>query len=383
MYAFPTLKFFIKLIIISAILQGCKSEIDDNSKTKVSLERNDAEIISMSSKALPDIITRLSFGSCLSEKKDQSIWNNIAAEKPDAFIFMGDNVYGDAYYKDPIFDDPNMPKMQAAYQELAQSRQFKKFRDQVPVIPTWDDHDYGLNDGGASYKFKEKSKNLFLKAWDIPPGDVRYQRQGIYASKTLGQKGQRIQIIMLDTRSFRTELTPTDQYNAPGKERYIPSTSEKGTLLGLEQWSWLKEQLEKPADLRILVSTIQVIADGHGWEAWRTMPYERNKLYKLIKDTNVENLIILSGDRHAGAFYEREDLAPFKIHEVTSSSLNLPGSYWRSKNNDTSIESGPYRTTPMQYEPNYGLMDIDWNSRIAHVSLVSPGNITFDKEISF
>jgi hypothetical protein len=37
----------------------------------------------------------------------------------------------------------------------------------------------------------------------------------------------------------------------------------------------------------------------------------------------------------------------------------------------------------MQYEPNYGLMDIDWNSRIAHVSLVSPGNITFDKEISF
>ena len=167
MYAFPILKFFIKLFIISAILQGCKSEIDDNSKTKVSLERNDAEIISMSSKALPEIITRLSFGSCLSEKKDQSIWNNIAAEKPDAFIFMGDNVYGDAYYKDPIFDDPNMPKMQAAYQELAQSRQFKKFRDQVPVIPTWDDHDYGLNDGGASYKFKEKSSHVMVQSFVI------------------------------------------------------------------------------------------------------------------------------------------------------------------------------------------------------------------------
>ena len=113
------------------------------------------------------------------------------------------------------------------------------------------------------------------------------------------------------------------------------------------------------------------------------MPSERNKLYQLIKDKNAENLIILSGDRHAGAFYERNDLAPFKIHEVTSSSLNLPGSYWRSKNNDTSIELGPYRTTPMQYEPNYGLMDIDWNNRLARVSLVSPGNINFDKEISF
>jgi len=383
MNSYSPFKFFIYLIIIGTISQGCRENVNDDSKASISLVRGDVEIMPMPSKALPETINRLSFGSCLSEKEDQSIWTTIADEKPDAFIFMGDNVYGDAYYKDPAFDDPEMPKMQAAYYELAQSSHFKKFRNQVPVIPIWDDHDYGVNDGGASYKFKEESKKLFLKAWNIPSDDVRYQRPGIYSSRILGQKGQKIQIIMLDTRSFRTELKATDQYNAPGKERYIPSTSSEGTLLGLEQWAWLEEQLEKPADLRILVSTIQVIADGHGWEAWRTMPSERNKLYQLIKDKNAENLIILSGDRHAGAFYERNDLAPFKIHEVTSSSLNLPGSYWRSKNNDTSIELGPYRTTPMQYEPNYGLMDIDWKNRLARVSLVSPGNINFDKEISF
>ena len=70
MNAFPIFKFFIKLIMVSMVLQGCENGIDNNSKTKVSPVQNDLQIISMSSKSLPEFITRLSFGSCLSEKED-------------------------------------------------------------------------------------------------------------------------------------------------------------------------------------------------------------------------------------------------------------------------------------------------------------------------
>ena len=41
---------------------------------------------------------------------------------------------------------------------------------------------------------------------------------------------------------------------------------DDGDMLGEEQWRWLGNLLREPADLRLLASSIQVVADGHGWE---------------------------------------------------------------------------------------------------------------------
>ena len=273
--------------------------------------------------------------------------------------------------------------MREAYNQLAASQPFADFRSNVSVLPIWDDHDYGVNDGGADYLFKDQAKELFLQAWDIPAGDIRRKREGVYNSQLIGEAGQRVQIILLDTRSFRTYLQATDKRNAPGKERYVPLESGEGTLLGETQWEWLQGELKKPADLRLLVSSIQVIADGHGWEAWRTMPAEREKLYSMITETGANDVVFLSGDRHAGAFYKREGVAPYTLHEFTSSSLNLPASKWRAESGETRIEDGPYRTTKMQYDVNFGVMDIDWEARQAKVRLVSPGNASFVETIEF
>ena len=364
-------------------LQGCETTTGTTSKADSSLAKSSEAIAPMPSKALPESITRIAFGSCMSEKEDQTIWTKIAAENPDAFIFMGDNVYGDAYRSNPLFSDPTMPKMREAYNQLAASQPFADFRSNVSVLPIWDDHDYGVNDGGSDYLFKDQAKELFLQAWDIPAGDIRRKREGVYDSQLIGKAGQRVQIILLDTRSFRTYLQATDKRNAPGKERYVPLESGEGTLLGETQWEWLQGELKKPADLRLLVSSIQVIADGHGWEAWRTMPAEREKLYSMITETGANDVVFLSGDRHAGAFYKREGVAPYTLHEFTSSSLNLPASKWRAESGETRIEDGPYRTTTMQYDVNFGVMDIDWEARQAKVRLVSPGNASFVETIEF
>jgi len=266
------------LSLATLAIQGCETTTSANSKAISSSPKSVEAITPMPSKALPKTLSRIAFGSCLSEKEDQSIWTTIAAENPDAFIFMGDNVYGDAYRSNPLFSDPKMPKMRGAYNELAASSHFANFRAQVPVLPIWDDHDFGANDGGADYLFKDQAKELFLEAWAVPQNDVRRKREGVYTSKIIGEIGQRVQIIMLDTRSFRTYLQATDKRNEPGKERYVPLENGAGTMLGEAQWNWLQGELKKPADLRLLVSSIQVIADGHGWEAWRTMPAEREKL---------------------------------------------------------------------------------------------------------
>ena len=192
-------------------------------------------------------------------------------------MYIGDNVYGDVRSNDPA-----LPELKAAYMRLAQSKPFARLRAAAPMLTTWDDHDYGLNDAGSDYPYKEASQDLFNYVWAVPENDERRQRPGIYQSWMIGDEGRTIQLIMLDTRYYRSELKETDERGAPGKERYLPDGDPAKTMLGAAQWAWLADELKKPADLRLVVSSIQVLAEGHGWEAWRTLPSERQKLYDLI-----------------------------------------------------------------------------------------------------
>lgn len=301
-------------------------------------------------------LSRVIFASCADPKEDQSLWNLIAAEKSDLVLFIGDNVYGDVRSNDPA-----LPELKAAYMRLAMSEPFARVREGAPLLAVWDDHDYGLNDAGADFRHKEQSEALFDYVWAIPESDPRRSRPGVYGSWTIGEAGARVQVILLDTRFFRSPLKPTDEMGAPGKERYLPDPDPSKTMLGEAQWAWLAEELKKPAELRLLVSSIQVIAEGHGWEAWRALPAERDRLYAVIRESGAENVVLLSGDRHSAALYQRDDVLSYPLFEATSSSINLPSSRWRAASGDTSMEPGPYRLGDMFFEANYGRIDVDWN----------------------
>ncbi len=367
------------LLLSATLLLGCTT------LPQYSNNYDASDVTTMTSAPLSktEPLTRIAFGSCLSEKEDQTIWNTIRAENPDAFLFLGDNVYGDVYRNHPSFTDPSLPMLRESYNVLAKSEPFAQFRQETPMLVTWDDHDYGINDGGADFAFREQAEAIFLKAWDVPTNDERRQREGIYSSEMIGPEGRRVQIIMLDTRYFRTYLQATDERNAPGKERYVPLEGGHGTMLGDAQWEWLEAELKKPADLRLIASSIQVHADGHGWEAWKMMPAERDRFYRLIDETNVENAILLSGDRHAGGIYRRDDVTKTPLYEITASSLNLPASKWRAESGETRVEDGPHRLTTMQFEVNYGLLDIDWDQRVVNMTLRSPDDVDFKQTVSF
>lgn len=231
----------------------------------------------------------------------------------------------------------------------------------MPHVAIWDDHDYGINDGGGSFPFRAQAKALFLDFWEVPAGDPRRQRDGLHVSWTVGDMGERLQIILLDTRSFRSDLRPTDERGAPGKERYLPDPDPTKTMLGDLQWRWLEEQLREPADLRLIVSSIQVVADGHGWESWRNLPAERERLIELIDRTGATGVVFLSGDRHLGAIYRRAGDAPYPLYELTSSSLNRPFL--------DAEEAGPLRLGAVYGTENFGTVEIDWWAREIELSL--------------
>ena len=322
-------------------------------------------------------LQRIVFASCAQQNEDQSIWNAVAAEDPDLLLYIGDNVYGDVRS-----NDPSLPELKAAYMRLALSEPFARARAAAPLLTTWDDHDYGLNDNGAEFALKEQAEALYDYVWAIPEDDPRRARPGVYGAWMLGEEaGKRVQVVMLDTRYFRSELKPTDERGAKGKERYLPDPDPAKTMLGEAQWAWLAEELRKPADLRLLVSSVQVIADGHGWEAWKMLPAERDRLYATIDETGADNVVVLSGDRHSAAFYRRDDVIDYPLFEATSSSLNLPASRWREQSGETYVEPGPNRLGEMIYDANYGVIEIDWEQGAARFSLRGPDGGEYAAEV--
>ena len=309
------------------------------------------------SAALQDnhVVSKIGFGSCFDPQKDDQIFEIIGNQQPDLFLMIGDNVYPESETH-----DPSLQSLRNAYGKLAESKRFARLRDQIPLMATWDDHDFGLNDGGGDWPLRSTSEALFEHVW-VPEGDARRTRDGIYFSSTIGPVGRRVQFIVLDTRSFRSPLLSSPN---PLIARYQPDDSLDKTMLGDAQWAWLEAILEQPADVRILVSSVQVIADGHAWEAWRMLPNERKRLYTLIRTTGAQGVIILSGDRHSAGLYRRDDITSYPLWEMTSSSLNLPLTSFVPK---ITQEPGPFREGDNYFHVNFGMLEINWEDR--HVIL--------------
>jgi len=147
-------------------------------------------------------IFKLAFGSCGDQNKPQPALKQAAEQKPDYFIFLGDNIYGDTY---------DTTELLQKYQLLASKLEFQHLQRQTKILATWDDHDYGWNDSGRHYPLKHVSKRLFLDFFREPEASDRRNHEGIYTSYLHPVGDKIIQIILLDTRTFRDNLI---QYGA-------------------------------------------------------------------------------------------------------------------------------------------------------------------------
>ncbi|MEN8773604.1 MAG: alkaline phosphatase D family protein [Akkermansiaceae bacterium] len=288
-------------------------------------------------------INRIACGSCYKPEHDSGIFKAIAAEKPQVFLFMGDNIYADT-------SDPKV--MRQKYRQLNSHPDYVALAKKVPIIPIWDDHDYGLNDAGREYEMKKTSAKLFFEAFNFAKDHEARKTPGVYHSKFMGPIGKRVQFIMLDTRYFRSPLVKVKK----GKRKVYEI--EKGpdvTILGEEQWQWLAAQLKKPADLRIIVSSIQIINTEHRFEKWSNIPDERTKFIKLLSDSKPGPTVLLSGDRHlAEVCYlpKKETQLPFNLFEMTSSGMTHAGA---------PDDPSPLRV-PGTYSrnTNFGVLEITW-----------------------
>lgn len=268
-------------------------------------------------------LNRIAFGSCNSETAAQPLWKDITAQKPDLWIWGGDNIYADW--------GKSGEAVEAAYKKQNSIPDYQALKQQTPIIGTWDDHDYGLNEAGGRLSYKELSQKLHLDFMDVPLNSPRRKQEGIYTSFNFGPEEQRIKILILDNRYFK------------GLEADAP-------LLGKKQWEWLEEELKNSkAHLHFFVTGLSVFSPTIPYtEEWWHFPVEVNRMLGLLKKYSIKAPVFLTGDKHFASIFKYSGQLEFMSSGMTHTAPRRTWWYLARK-------------YPLVYFGlSYGMIDIDW-----------------------
>lgn len=274
----------------------------------------------------------IAFGSCNHQSLPQEMWLNMMDYKPDLFVFLGDNIYGDCKTVDCI---------QNNYNKQLRKTYFLDFMEKVPIIGTWDDHEYGTDNSGIENPIKKESQKLFLDFIGEPLNSPRRTQEGIYTSYTFGKEGKKVKIILLDERYFREK---------PG---------ETADMLGELQWKWFENELNNSdAQINLIGSSSQFLVSGKTSDRWEQYPRSQKRMYDLIKASKKQGVIFLSGDIHCAEMMQNTSTElNYPLYEFTSSGLTH--AHWSPK-----INKNKYKIQKPFCGLNYGLITVNWNNPI-------------------
>ena len=330
------MKQFYTLLAAVLLLSACKQKTEKQEATQV--------------KPAPDFV--VAFGSCNMSQEPNLFWDDIVAQQPDVWIWGGDIVYADT-------DDVERLKAIYAMQDAVAG--YAELKKEVPVIGTWDDHDFGVNDGGADFAIKAESQQVFLDFMDVPADSERRNQEGVYASHEYVLPSGKVKIIVLDTRYFRSDLIKSDD----AQRRYEPTMDSTATILGAKQWQWLENELnQSEADFNLIMSSIQVLSGEHGFETWGNFPLEVKKLESLIAQSGAKGVVLLSGDRHISEF-SKTDIAGLSYPLIDFTSSGLTHSY-----SSFSGEPNQHRVGEVVSDKSYGVINLYIQDKAAEFKMM-------------
>jgi alkaline phosphatase D len=315
------MKKLYKIVFLGMLVCSCKTAnvVKDSSVSKVTI----------------------AFGSCNKSAIENVFWDDILSMNPDVFIWGGDNIYADT-------DD--IVALKRMYDDQNAIPAYTALKEKVFITGTWDDHDYGLNDGGIEFTAKRESQQVFLDFMDVKEDDPRRDRAGVYSTQTISKPTGLVKIINLDTRYFRDKLIKS---KIKGR-RYDPNMNSNASMLGEEQWRWLEAELtNSKAKFNLIVTSIQFLSSEHGFEKWANFPYEVDKMKRLIASTKAKGVIFLSGDRHISEFSKT------KISGVSYPIIDFTSSGLTHSYSNFSTEPNRYREGEVVSSTSFGTLELD------------------------
>lgn len=233
---------------------------------------------------------------------DSSIFETMAKTPANFNIWLGDNWY----YREVDYSSVWGLKYRASHDRAIPIVQ--KLMASMPQYAIWDDHDFGPNDAGKNYIFKNESRSIFNDYWLNPNSGEN--NEGIYTMFNYGD----VDFFMLDDRFFRSDVKMPDSINN--------LTNEDKAYFGKKQLDWLKNNLSfSKATFKIIVTGNQVLNPINNYECVQHYPKEYNDLIGFLTNQKINGVVFLTGDRHHSEVIEMPRPNAYPLYDITVSPL--------------------------------------------------------------
>lgn len=319
------------------------------------------------------------FSACQREKYlSHNVYEHIEKDSPTFVALLGDQMYGDYdgnlnKMEEYLANDSLMQKAMEEGETILSEKtvlqafrnkyhrtfgeNFQKMSSSIPIMGTWDDHDYGKDNSDSAYRYKEEAKKVFKENYPAYPYEV--EDGGIFYSFTIAD----VDVFVLDTRWYRSPMENNDD--------------ESKKMLGDDQLAWLLNGLKQSsAPFKIIFSSVPMNDYGgdtssrrKGYDSWMSYKYELNKLVSFIKENNIQGVLVFSGDQHYPSAHILNWQSPLIAVSETDSSIDFSIKDMGTVIFDFSASPLNYKVTighPLipenQENPNFSheLFRIDW-----------------------
>ena len=223
------------------------------------------------------------------------IFDAIAKQDAEMMLWLGDNWY----YREVDFDAEQNLIYRASKDHGRDFLQpiYQKFSNYA----IWDDHDFGPDNSGSYFIFKEKALDIFKNIWANPSYGMP-EADGIFTKVRYND----VDFFLMDGRYHKSNEN-------------FPDGPEK-QMFGPEQILWLKNQLVASRQpFKVIVGGSQMLNDYHPWEGWDKYRYERDSFLKWLDETKIEGVIFLSGDKHHTELLKIPRENAYPLYELTCS----------------------------------------------------------------
>lgn len=240
------------------------------------------------------------------------VFDAIAAKDPDVMLWLGDNVY----LREP--DWGSWSGFLHRYTHTRSTTEMQRLLRSTSHAAIWDDHDFGPNDGDASFVGAKMAREAFDIFWPNPTNGV----PGVEGTTSMFSYYD-ADIFLMDDRTFRV----------PGENK----TSEPA-MLGSEQVEWLIRALKySDASFKLVAVGSQVLNPAAVYENMSTIPKERDELLRRIEEEGIKGVVFLTGDRHFTELSTLQLKDGRTIYDLTTSPITS-GPYAPKETNALRVE---------------------------------------------
>lgn len=213
-------------------------------------------------------------------------FRQIDAANPD-FVFIG----GDFDHRNPHTLDEKRQMFKDLYSPDNPRAPMPEFVPLIlrryPVAHQWDDHDFYDNDADRTApgrSFAAQAFREFFPTYPLPNNGALYQ------SFRYGQND----FFILDNRYFRDP-----NHETPSRSK---SMLDGEDLKKAGQLAWLKHRLKQSnARWKIIFSSSVFNLSTRKSDSWVPFTREHDAIVNFVRTNNIKNVIVISGDIHAGA----------------------------------------------------------------------------------